>query len=105
MADINLDTLSHDDLMKLRRDIAKAIESYDARKKKEAKAAVEAKAKALGFSLAELASETKASRAVNPPKYKHPEDPEKTWTGRGRQPAWVKEHVEAGKPLEELLIA
>jgi DNA-binding protein H-NS len=38
-------------------------------------------------------------------RYQHPDDPKQQWTGRGRQPRWVKEYLE--KPdnkLESLLI-
>ena len=34
-------------------------------------------------------------------KYRHPRFPDKTWTGRGKQPHWIKE---SGLPLEELLV-
>ncbi len=104
MVNITLETLSYDELTMLRREIQNAISSYDARKKREAVAAVEAKARELGFSLSEFADTTKSGKAVNPPKYMHPENSEKTWTGRGRQPAWVKDHVDAGRPLANLLI-
>lgn len=37
--------------------------------------------------------------------YQHPEDPNTTWSGRGRKPGWIIEWVESGKPVEELLKA
>ena len=46
----------------------------------------------------------KKARASSPPKYRHPENPSLTWSGRGRQPAWYKELVEAGTSEEDLLI-
>lgn len=39
------------------------------------------------------------------PKYRHPENAEITWTGRGRKPGWVEEQLKAGNTLEQLLIA
>jgi DNA-binding protein H-NS len=44
-------------------------------------------------------------RNVQVPKYKHPENPALTWSGRGRQPGWFKEAVEAGHSRDQLLIA
>ncbi|QYX58705.1 H-NS histone family protein [Roseovarius sp. SCSIO 43702] len=38
------------------------------------------------------------------PKYRHPENPELTWTGRGRQPRWIKEHLESGGNVDDFLI-
>jgi DNA-binding protein H-NS len=40
-----------------------------------------------------------------PPKYQNPKSPHETWAGRGKQPRWVKLHLEAGKKLNDLLIA
>ena len=34
-------------------------------------------------------------------KYRNPEDSNQEWSGRGRQPAWVKALVASGKSLEE----
>jgi DNA-binding protein H-NS len=31
------------------------------------------------------------------PRYRHPDDASQQWTGRGRQPKWVKEWVDGGK--------
>ena len=107
MANINLDTLSLEELKALRKDTDKAIANYEKRKRQEALAAAEAAAKESGFSLAELLGDVKSGKGkstVNPPKYRHPENPELTWTGKGRQPAWIKEAVDAGKPLDDYLI-
>ena len=34
-------------------------------------------------------------------RYTNPDDPAQQWSGRGRQPAWVKAWVAAGKSLED----
>ena len=34
-------------------------------------------------------------------KYRNPDDATQQWSGRGRQPAWVKAWVESGKSLED----
>ena len=39
-----------------------------------------------------------------PPKYRNPANHAETWTGRGRQPAWVVKYVGSGKKLDNLLI-
>ena len=38
------------------------------------------------------------------PKYRNPDDPSETWTGRGRKPKWVQAALDAGKSLESLTI-
>ncbi|SFN97955.1 DNA-binding protein H-NS [Bradyrhizobium sp. Rc3b] len=38
------------------------------------------------------------------PKYQNPKDPDETWSGRGKQPRWLKAQLRAGKKLNDLLI-
>ena len=38
------------------------------------------------------------------PKYQNPKNPAETWSGRGRQPLWVRELLRAGKKLDAFLI-
>lgn len=106
MAKIDLDKLDLDELKTLQKDVARAIDQYEAKKRKEALDAVEALAREKGFSLSELtgAAPAKKGKAPLPPKYRHPENPALTWSGRGRQPAWIKEGLEAGKSLDDYLI-
>src|SRR6056297_1670965 len=104
-ANIDLESLSREELAQLRKDIDKAIKTYEDRQRKEALAAAEAAAREKGFSLAQLTGgAVKKPNGANPPKYRHPENPELTWSGRGRQPAWYKELIEAGHPTDDLLI-
>ena len=108
MTDIDLDSLSLDELKALQKDVNKAVEDYDARRKKEAQVAVEEKAREFGFSLAELVDGTgkgaKKGRVPQPAKYRHSENASLTWSGRGRQPGWIKEALASGISLDELLI-
>jgi DNA-binding protein H-NS len=39
------------------------------------------------------------------PKYRNPERPSETWSGRGKQPRWVGAQLRSGKKFDELLIA
>lgn len=63
-----------------------------------------------GFSLDELLGAAAApqdgrkNRPPVEPKYRNPADANQTWTGRGRQPAWVKAHVDAGGVVTDFLI-
>ena len=34
-------------------------------------------------------------------KYRNPDDPTQQWSGRGRQPAWVKAWIASGKSVED----
>ena len=74
--------------------------------KAKARKEIEAIAAAHGFSLDDLlgsVSEPKVKKAVAV-KYRHPENQELTWTGRGRQPKWVADFLASGGTLEQLLV-
>lgn len=101
---MDLNALSLAELKTLQNQVAKAIENFEDRRRKEALVELEAKAKELGFSLDELTTGKKATRPAIPPKYRNPEDAAITWSGRGRKPEWFKAAMAAGKSPEDLLI-
>ena len=92
------------------RELRKAEAEYDDRRKSELRRQVEDMLKTEGFSVADIfgAKQTRgargagAARMKGEAKYRHPENREKTWTGKGRQPAWYKEHIEKGGKPEDL---
>ncbi len=100
----DLEQMSRSELLDLRRDVERALATVDERRKAEARAAAERAAREHGFSLDEVLGEQKKSGRKNPPKFRNPEDPRQTWSGRGRQPAWIKEALESGKALNEFAI-
>lgn len=105
MADIDLNALSLTELKQLEKNVAKAITSFEDRRKSEARAKVAELARELGFSFDELAGSAPIrKRAASEPKYRHPENAEITWSGRGRKPAWIVEALAAGKSLEDFAI-
>lgn len=106
MNETELQNMSLKDLKKLRQKVDTLIASYEDRKKQEALVELEAKAKEMGFTLSELTSgKGKAKgRSLSAPKYRDPEDGDRTWTGRGRQPEWFKQALAAGRDPEEMLI-
>lgn len=105
MADFDLEALSLSELKKMQKDVAKAITTFEDRQKAEARAKVEALARDLGYSLAEhFGTETKTSRAPAAAKYRHPENPALTWSGRGRKPQWFVEALGTEKTAESLYV-
>jgi DNA-binding protein H-NS len=103
---IDLAKLSLAELKALQSNIAKAIASFENRRRSEALAAMEATAKEHGFALSELlgAATTPRKRMAARAKYAHPENASVTWTGRGRKPLWVAAALSSGRKLEDLLI-
>jgi DNA-binding protein H-NS len=102
----DLNAMSLAELKQLQKDVAKAIDGFRERQKEEARAVLEAKARELGFSFAELApaGSRRKSKSSSPARFSHPENPALTWTGRGRRPNWVTAALSEGKKLEDLAI-
>ncbi|MBB3712747.1 DNA-binding protein H-NS [Limimaricola variabilis] len=103
----DLHEMSRKELEKLRRDIDEALSTVSQRERKAALEAAERAAAEHGFSLAELAeaaSKGRKTKAKTPAKYRNPEDPSQTWSGRGRKPRWINEAEAAGRPLSDFEI-
>ena len=125
---VNYSTLSLDKLKKEKAKIEKAISVAEAKDKKAAMAKMVAIARESGIDLAELVgsgskrvakkvsaavSKTPATRKKKKvaakrgkvaPKYRNPEDSKATWTGRGKQPIWVRDYLGNGGTLESITI-
>lgn len=62
-------------------------------------------ASSVGMSLDQLFSKKSSAAAKSPkkvaPQYQNPENAQQQWSGRGRQPGWVKQHMEkSGNTLD-----
>jgi DNA-binding protein H-NS len=101
-----IEKMSLEELENHRKEVEAAIRDYEKKRKAEALTAVRATAKEHGFSLEELlgTKPPQKSGSKGVPKYANPADPSQTWTGRGRQPNWVKEALAQGKTLESMAI-
>ena len=106
MVDTDLSEMSLDELKALQTQVNKAIETFEERRRKEARSALERKAREFGFSLNELAGpQRRTASGSRPPKFRHPDDPSLTWSGRGRQPQWYKDALDAGMTKADLRVA
>ena len=103
---VDLNSLSLRELKDLQSQVAKAIAGFEDRKMNEARALLEAQARELGFSLAQLTGSAASGRkrGVAAPKYRNPANSGDTWTGRGRKPRWFSDALAAGKKPEDLEI-
>lgn len=103
---MNLSKLSIDKLRALIQQAQAEIESRRKAGKKEALAEIRQLAEKHGFSLSELVGTARARKVKGRPaksvKYRHPEDPNKTWSGQGRKPNWIKDWLAGKGSLEDL---
>jgi DNA-binding protein H-NS len=106
MAKNDLNKMTRSDLQKLKKDVESALATLERRQKAEAKKAAEEIAKKHGFSLGELVGKErgKGKKSPAPAKYRNPANPDQTWSGRGRQPGWIKVGMSKGKKMSDFAI-
>ena len=104
---MNLSKYNSQELRQLKADIDKELKKRRKDEVRLAQKELKTVAERYGFSLSELlsAQPPKSGGAVKAAgKFRHPEDSEKTWSGRGRKPSWVKEWEAQGRTVDELRI-
>lgn len=106
---MDLSGLSIRELETLRSEIDERIEHLTQLKKQEALAKLDEVVATLGLDGEDIAAHfrfrkgpTKANGVSGSKKYQNPRNPEQTWGGRGRKPAWVTAHLDAGGELRGL---
>ena len=112
---MNVSKLSLAELLKLQKQVERAI---DKKQKSDAEAARREVEKILnkrGLTMKDVldvksssrkrkGTAAKTTRAKVKPKYANPADKKVTWTGRGRKPLWVQAHLKKGGKIEDLAI-
>lgn len=107
MTNIDLNSYTSPDLRQLMERVKTELAARHQQDLTTAKAQIHAIAESVGLSAVELmGKETAAGKtgAKVAAKYRHPDDADKTWSGRGRQPIWVVAMSAAGT-LESARIA
>ncbi len=104
---VNLSDLSLPQLYQLEKDLAREISRRKVEDKQKTISDLQKLAAERGFSLSELLGADVAKRGGGKRgpaavQYKNPANADQTWTGRGRKPQWVNDHLSKGGKLEDL---
>ena len=103
---VDLSKLSIEEMQELAREIENEIVTRREADRERVLQQMRDLAGSLGMTLEDfLRQERGRGRGAGPAvavKYRHPEDSSLTWSGRGKRPNWVNEHLNSGKSLEEL---
>jgi len=107
---INLEALSPSELQALIKHAEAQMGSARKNQVQEVRAKIDALLKNAKLTLDEVyprrgGKGAKGAKATVAPKYRNPEDPSKTWSGRGKRPVWFNEALKKrGVTAESLLI-
>lgn len=104
---MDISGLSLKELRDLQDKVLKQIQISEQAEIAKARQEILAIAERTGLPLSDLVNTSslkfKGQKAKAPVRYRHPETGD-TWSGRGRQPMFVKDWLASGKPLEQLQV-
>lgn len=106
-AKLNLPDLNIDELKRLVGDAQKEIERKEKSKIRDVRSQMEKLAGDVGMTPEQILSYDKKSKKPSKPgvpKYRNPENPKQTWTGRGKRPKWFMDAQAKGVTPEEMEI-
>ena len=106
MAKLELEKMSDAELGELAAAVAQEQERRQEAARKAALAQIKELAAGLGMTVKDLLA-SQGKRGAGPkgePKYRNPDNPEQTWTGKGTRPGWFVAAQERGIAREDMLI-
>ena len=109
---MDLSNMSLGDLRNLQEQIKQEMKQREQQEVQKAREQIIAIAQSVGVPLKDLIATGGRSAKAGPKsgtgsvavRYRNPDNESQQWTGRGRQPKWVKEWVEGGKSLDKLRV-
>lgn len=101
---MDLNKLNSTELKALKEEVDRKVKETDADTKRMLLNKFSHMAEEAGFTLEEVVGLLDSRRGPVKAKYRHPDDPEITWSGRGRTPTWLKELEDNGRDRERFRV-
>ena len=103
---MDLSNMSVGDLRNLQDQIKQEMKKREHLEVAKAREQIMAIAQSVGVPLKDLmAAGPRAKSGTVAVRFRHPDNSSQQWTGRGRQPKWVKEWVDGGKSIDKLRVS
>jgi len=84
--------------------VRKALVTAQDRNRVELRKKIETMVADAGFKMSDVFAGRGGKGRTVAAKYVNPDDPNETWTGRGRKPRWLNAKIQEGAKLEKFLI-
>lgn len=97
---MDLSGLSSQDLRTLQEQVSQEIKQRGQQEIAKAREQIMAIAESVGLPLTELLAKQRAKSGPVAARYQNPSNAGQQWSGRGRQPQWVKDLLASGKNLD-----
>jgi DNA-binding protein H-NS len=97
----NLDAMSYAELAQMQARIERLKIDKQNAERTELRQRVLAMVKQAGFEMSDLFGKGGKGKGAVAVKYRDPQNPENTWTGRGRMPRWLAAATKGGKVKKE----
>ena len=101
---VNIDTLSVEQLEELTKDAQAKIKQKQAQGLKDAYLQFKQIAKENGTTIEEILKVGKKAHKEASIAYRDPQNPKNVWAGRGRKPGWLEEALSQGRKLEDYAV-
>ncbi|MGZ3184507.1 MAG: H-NS histone family protein [Telluria sp.] len=102
---MDLSNMSLGDLRKLQDQIKLEMKRREHQEVAKAREQIMAIAQSVGMPLKDLLASNRGGKGSTVAvRYRHPDNADQQWTGRGRQPKWVKDWVDSGKSIDQLRV-
>ena len=100
-----LDEMSYAELAQMETRIARLKVEKQNAERGELRERIIAMVKQHGFEISDLFGKGRKGKGSVAVKYRDPQNPENTWTGRGRMPRWMAAATKSGKVKKEDFLA
>ena len=108
----NFETMSETELRELLRNVQEALDRLVAKRARSTLKEAKRMAAEVGYEITFVKVGKTEGKKGKPqslrspvlPKFRNPDNPDETWSGRGRQPEWVQAALAGGETLSDLAI-